>query len=233
MQQLVYAAYDVLHLAKLYYCLCDKVAEIGRTEWHKELCADLELLEYIPDPEPHRNLPDANRLSAFHLHIAKALYAWRESLAKRWNMPPSNVVSNKQLVEWTTATQFNYTTWQGTKGLIGRVKNEKDFHQVRLLIQKATAEAETLKLAKVWERTRKGVHLRTREDAETLKAKLHELRSALREEHGETVGALMLSATQCETIVNGKDFTTLRQFAVPYIRKAAEKVGLDTAYFKL
>jgi ribonuclease D len=233
MQQLVYAAYDVLHLAKLYYNLQEKVAELGRTDWHAELNLGLEQLEYIPDPEPHRNLPDSSRLSPFDLNITKALYHWRENLAKKWNMPPSNVIGNKQLVVWALNPNFTYADWCATKGMIGRLRNEKDFQYLKHLIQKATAEANTDNLSKTWERPKRGNFTRTREDAEVLKTKLHELRAHLRETHGETVGALMLSTTQCEGVISGGDFTILRKFAQPYIREGATAIGLDMVYFKL
>lgn len=233
MQQLIYAAYDVLHLAKLYYNLQEKVAEIGRTEWHAELNLGLEALEYTPDPEPHRNLPDSARLSDFDLNCTKALYYWRENLAKRWNMPPSNVVGNKQLVVWALHQGFTLAEWNDTKGMIGRVKNEKEYHHVKGLLKKAVAEAEALGLATVWERQKRVQFLRTREEVEQLKLKLNELRVYLRTTYGDSVGALMLSMTQCEGLIAGGDFTILRKFAQPYIRMGAEAIGLDMIKFRL
>jgi hypothetical protein len=148
-------------------------------------------------------------------------------------MPPSNVVGNKQLVVWALNQGFSLADWNDTKGMIGRVKNEKEFHHVKGLLKKAVAEAETLGLAKVWERQKRTPYTRSREEVEQLKLKLNELRVYLRATHGDSVGALMLSTTQCEGVISGGDFTILRKFAQPYIRMGADAIGLDMVKFNL
>lgn len=101
-KMLRYAAGDVAHLHQLHEILAARLAELGRTEWHREKCA--WQIEVATTGFPHEN-ENAWRLGPSRGWPPRALAAlyelwhWRESEASRLDRPPFKVMSNEYLLK--------------------------------------------------------------------------------------------------------------------------------------
>ncbi len=98
--QLSYALSDVTHLRVIYEKLREQVENAGRTAWIEEEFA------YLTDT----NLYDINPMDAYkrikagslrskHLVVLRALAAWRETLAKKTDVPRGRVIKDEVLIE--------------------------------------------------------------------------------------------------------------------------------------
>ncbi len=108
---LTYAANDTIFVVKLYQFLADRLAELGRTEWHRQFC-EREIEEvWTPKPVDEQDAERVWRVKGWSkvrtprgLAVLRALWYWRDDSAKRQNRPPFKVITNEYLVNiaiWT------------------------------------------------------------------------------------------------------------------------------------
>jgi ribonuclease D len=231
MSQIVYAAHDVLHLAELWQSIKADVLNLERWEWFLELNQAVLDCEVIENPTPHLNLKDAIKLSAYHQYILKAIYDWRDTFAKKMNLPPSSILSNPTIVTWAT-TPPTLQEWLSLKGVYISVKTEKQFNLFIENYKNAVAQADKLGLNKEFE-IKKRTHLRTREDADAIRELFKPLRNELKEMYGETAASLFINNVQIDEICLGKDLSILRKFAQPIVLELITDLGLPFDKYNL
>ncbi|HET8646610.1 MAG TPA: HRDC domain-containing protein, partial [Vicinamibacteria bacterium] len=99
-RQETYALADVQHLHVLHGRLSARLAERGRTSWVQEEC---EAVAALP-PSRRRQSDDfmgikgARRLAPRPLAALRELYAWRESVAERTDVPVFRILGNDPLL---------------------------------------------------------------------------------------------------------------------------------------
>lgn len=99
-QQEAYALADVRHLLALYELLAARLREQGRMAWVQEEC---EAVAALP-PSRRRQSDDylsvrgARRLTPRQLAVLRELYAWRESVAERTDVPAFRILGNEALL---------------------------------------------------------------------------------------------------------------------------------------
>jgi ribonuclease D len=99
-RQQAYALADVQHLLELYDRLRERLVEKGRLYWVQEEC---EAVTALP-PSRRRQSDDflgvkgARRLSPRQLAALRELYAWRESMAEKTDVPAFRILGNEPLL---------------------------------------------------------------------------------------------------------------------------------------
>lgn len=99
---LEYAATDTHYLIPLVDKLRDELLSLGRWEWAIEEFARLETVrhrESDADVEPWRKVKNLGALDRRSLAIVRALYDWRDQLARKADRPPFKVIGNDALID--------------------------------------------------------------------------------------------------------------------------------------
>jgi ribonuclease D len=96
-----YARNDSHHLKKLEEILRNDLEQLGRLEWHREMCQRLVeqcTSESGPDPDLAWRVKGSGRLDRRALAVLKALWQWRERAAVEANRPPFFILPSETLV---------------------------------------------------------------------------------------------------------------------------------------
>lgn len=99
---LEYAATDTRHLIALSAEMRRELQQIGRWEWALEEFARLETIRFMEkgdDEEGFRRLKGIAGLDRRSLGVARALYQWRDELARSADRPPFKIFGNDVIVE--------------------------------------------------------------------------------------------------------------------------------------
>lgn len=99
-----YALNDVRYLLPMAEMIVSALREKGRYEWFVESCEAAKTKVMARDEsrdEPWR-VQGAGRLDRRGLNYLQALWNWRNGEAESWDRPTFMVVTNRQLVEWST-----------------------------------------------------------------------------------------------------------------------------------
>ncbi len=99
---LEYAATDTRHLIALAAELRRELMELGRWEWAMEEFARLEKVRFTEkeeNGEGFRRLKGLAGLDRRSLAVARALYEWRDELARAADRPPFKIFGNDVIVE--------------------------------------------------------------------------------------------------------------------------------------
>jgi ribonuclease D len=113
-----YALADVQHLLVLHERLEARLREAGRLAWVQEEC---EAVTALP-PSRRRQSDDfmgvkgARRLSPRQLAVLRELYAWRESVAERTDVPSFRIVGNDPLLAISQALPRDMDTLERLRG---------------------------------------------------------------------------------------------------------------------
>jgi ribonuclease D len=98
---IAYAAADTRHLVPLSELLEKELVRTGRVEWAQEEFRRLEAVRWAgapEDSEAYRRLKGASRLDRLALAVLRELHAWRESEARRRDVPAFRVLPDALLV---------------------------------------------------------------------------------------------------------------------------------------
>ena len=101
---LTYAANDTIYVFKLYPILRQKLAEMNRTEWHRQMCAHFISEAWAdvptaPDPETCWRIKGWQSVETDKgLAVLSALWAWREKYAEKMDRPAFKVMTNENLI---------------------------------------------------------------------------------------------------------------------------------------
>jgi ribonuclease D len=101
-KQLSYAVNDTRFLEQLAERMGGELRERGRIDWHMESCrAMVESTgrESSRDPEEAWRIKGAGRLTRRQLAYLRELWRWRDTHARRANLPPFKVLGNEQIME--------------------------------------------------------------------------------------------------------------------------------------
>jgi ribonuclease D len=98
---LEYAATDTRHLAQLAEKLRAELEGLGRWEWALEEFARLETIRWTDrdDEEPFRRLKGIGGLDRRSLAIIRALYDFRDRLAREADRPPFKIFNNDTIID--------------------------------------------------------------------------------------------------------------------------------------
>lgn len=142
-EQLVYAAIDVIYLQKVKNKLLSQLEEEGRLHWLEEENQLLENLKFTEPDNPHLKLKNAFRLTLYQQYILKALFDFREDLAKEFDKPAPFVIPNDALIELACNTDVDIHEWLNhTRGIHGRMKKPSYEKKLRNIIKQVVNQAE-------------------------------------------------------------------------------------------
>jgi ribonuclease D len=99
---LKYAVEDTAFLPRIARALREELEQLGRTEWHRQLCGQLiELSQAARDRDPDESwrIKGSFHLDRKALAILRELWRWRDAEAQRWDRPPFMVLGNEKLLE--------------------------------------------------------------------------------------------------------------------------------------
>ena len=117
---LEYAASDTRHLIALAGRMREELIALGRWEWAEEEFARLEMIRFAEkdqNGEGFRRLKGINALDRRSLAIARALYDWRDELARAADRPPFKIFGNDVIIEVARAKAADAEGLNGVKAL--------------------------------------------------------------------------------------------------------------------
>src|SRR5258705_6679024 len=133
---LVYAATDTRHLIDLATRLRDELKALGRWEWAVEEFARLEQIRFNEkdaDEEPFRRLKGLGALDRRSLAVVRALYDFRDGLAREADRPPFKIFSNELSFEVAKVKPASTQDFNSIKGVSGYHRNRFGRDIVRLV----------------------------------------------------------------------------------------------------
>jgi len=100
-EMLAYAATDTRHLIELAEKLRAELEALGRWEWAVEEFARLETIRWSErgDEEPFRRLKGIGSFDRRSLAVVRALYDFRDRLAREADRPPFKIFSNDTIID--------------------------------------------------------------------------------------------------------------------------------------
>jgi ribonuclease D len=123
-EQLGYARDDVEHLLELAAELERRLVELGRLEWAREECEQLEQSSDERDLDAiFARLPRVRSLNASARPVARELVRWREQTAERTDRPVQSVLGDAALMEIARrkpSSQGELARVRGAGGATGR-----------------------------------------------------------------------------------------------------------------
>jgi ribonuclease D len=115
---LEYAASDTRHLISLADALREELIAMGRWEWAQEEFARMETIRFSEkEEEGFRRLKGVGALDRRSLAIAKALYDWRDGLARAADRPPFKIFGNDAILEVAKAKAATSDALEKVKAL--------------------------------------------------------------------------------------------------------------------
>ena len=118
--QLQYAEDDVRHSVDLMMCILEKAESLGRADWIRSEMRLYDDPALYKDSDPETEMPrvrGSGALTKKQRDILRALAAWRESSARRRNLPRSFILSDEAIVALTKNTPTSAEAIQPVKGL--------------------------------------------------------------------------------------------------------------------
>jgi ribonuclease D len=100
--QLEYASNDTRYLVPLAEKLDEELLALGRKAWHEEACARMVVVtgkDAVKEPDREWRIKGLKGLSRRQLAFVREVWRWRESEAKRADLPPFKIVGEKHILE--------------------------------------------------------------------------------------------------------------------------------------
>jgi ribonuclease D len=120
--QIAYAAEDVQFLLSIHTYLQKRLQALGRDEWAREEFARLETAvgEKSKDPlDRYHRIRGWDSLKPRHAAVLRDLAAWRETEARRRNLPRGRVMRDEVLLQLARHPPKNVEELRGLRGLHG------------------------------------------------------------------------------------------------------------------
>ena len=142
--QLDYASDDVVYLPRMYEAMHAKLAAKGRLEWLDPDFEELSDPEHFQgdDRERFRRLKRVSQLSRRQLSAAREFAAWRETEARKRNVPRKWVVTDEQIVEACRREARSIDELFMVRGMRERVTTRDARAVVALMVKGFDAPAE-------------------------------------------------------------------------------------------
>ena len=157
---LEYATTDTRHLIELAGKLRAELEALGRWEWAQEEFARLEAIRFTEkdgDEEPFRRLKGLSSLEPRALAVVRALYDWRDGLARKADRPPFKIIGNDVILELARVKPLTAAELNNVKPLSGFHRNRYGKDLIRLVGEAMAIAEESLperQAAKPWLRDR-------------------------------------------------------------------------------
>ncbi len=136
-----YAAEDTRHLERLARILEDELDALGRRAWAEEEFRRLESVRWRAaedtDPEPFRRAKGAARLDRRGLAALRALWAWREEVARRRDRPPFRVLREETLMELARSRPATRDALSAIPGLPEPVRRGRGAEEILACLREA------------------------------------------------------------------------------------------------
>lgn len=117
-RQIEYALQDVVHLKPVRDTLCERLAELGRTEWLAAELADWQAgVEKAEFHERWRRMSGLSNLGPPALAIARELWHWRDAEAQRRNVPARHILRDDLIAELAKGATDDIQRIQNIRGL--------------------------------------------------------------------------------------------------------------------
>jgi ribonuclease D len=227
-EQLLYAANDVVYLHPLKDNLLGHIRELDRLSWLEEECRLLEMIEQKDQADRYQKLRGADRLTCFELFVLKQMYDYREKLAYQLNKPSGSVIPNEVLVNMAAEPVLQFSDWQSTKGMMGRIKDHQNFKDFRNVILQAQEQARQENIPHTRPtRPRRPDFLVTREEAEKRKARLLPVRSHLAALYGENVATILLPQGVVNEYAEGKPLEIRKNYARQIVSTVLSELAIS------
>jgi len=155
-----YAATDTRHLVALADRLREELKALGRWEWAVEEFGRLEQIRFNEkdsDEEPFRRLKGLGALDRRSLAVVRALYDYRDGLAREADRPPFKIFSNDLIFEVAKIKPLATHDFNAIKGVSGYHRGRYGRDVVRLVKEALAIPDEELpekSEAKTWLRDR-------------------------------------------------------------------------------
>jgi len=137
-EQLNYAAMDTHHLLRLRDALETELRQKGRLEWAQEefeAAASAERREKEFDPEGFRRIKGSRDLSQQDQVVLRALYLFRDEVARRMDVPPFKVLNNSILLDLVHRPPDSPEQLHNRRGISDRVARKYSTRIVNLIAQ--------------------------------------------------------------------------------------------------
>ncbi|MBA9077585.1 MULTISPECIES: ribonuclease D [Rufibacter] len=146
-KQLEYAALDVLYLHELKTAMVGKIKELDRMAWLEEEDKLLESIIYTEQEDPHLKIKFPQRLTLFQQFILKPIYAFRDEVAQKWNLPAGQVINTNALLQLLNNPEQSINEWlYHTKGVHGRLQQDRYEGPLQRIVNGAVQEANKRKI---------------------------------------------------------------------------------------
>ncbi len=140
-KQVEYAAEDVLHLLKLKRELDNQAEAKGISDWVAQENAILSQVDYSDaDDNTIYRKKDKKELTQHEWYLMKALIDFRETIAKKYNKPSHQIVSNDILKAYAQ-NPARAKNWEFERGVFRGIKNGSYQNKIVKLLQEASNEA--------------------------------------------------------------------------------------------
>jgi ribonuclease D len=117
-EMLAYAAMDTKYLPQLRDILRDKLVSMGRWSWAEEEFSQLTTIRWSPGTdEGFWKLKGAKVLRGQGIAVLRALYQWRDQLARQLDKAPFRVLNNETLIELARLQPRDRTSLAAVRGL--------------------------------------------------------------------------------------------------------------------
>ncbi|BCA53538.1 Ribonuclease D [Nitrospira sp. KM1] len=134
--QIVYAAEDVQFLLSIHTVLLNRLEHLGRLEWVQEEFARLEAAVGEKGREPldrYQRIRGWDSLRPKHAAVLRDLAAWRESEARRRNVPRGRVMRDEVLLQLARHPARTLDELRGVRGLHASEADRHGEHLLKLI----------------------------------------------------------------------------------------------------
>jgi len=228
-----YAANDVFHLLRLKSFIDQKAENLGIQSWVEEENRSLDLLDYSNlDHNQTVKEKDKQDMNEREWHLFKKLMHWRDKIARQYEKPPFQIVSN-QILTQVAKDSRTLMEWQQMRGVFRMVQTDDVKNELIKLLKEGISEADELNLTdqkpakKLLSREDHKKMMTLKSEISTAKKNLFDpIKQKIKEELGEETASYLLSNRIVEEIVTGENNTML-SYKKKLIKQYTGELGLN------
>jgi len=237
-RQKSYAANDVLHLLKLKDHIHQQAVSRDIQNWIEEENRSLDELDYS-DLDHNQTIKEKDKqdLTEREWHLFKLLMHWRDNVAKKYQKPPFQIISNQILAQIAKDSR-TLMDWLHMRGVFRMIQTEDVKTELIELLKEGSTEAEKLNLSDQ-RSAKKSLNKEEHRELMALKTEISKARKnifdpikqKIKEEMGEETAAFLLSNRIVEELVTG-EYGNMLGYKKDFIIKCADELGMDTGELK-
>jgi len=237
-RQKSYAANDVLHLLKLKDHIHQQAVSRDIQNWIEEENRSLDELDYS-DLDHNQTIKEKDKqdLTEREWHLFKLLMHWRDKVAKKYQKPPFQIISNQILAQIAKDSR-TLMDWLHMRGVFRMIQTEDVKTELIELLKEGSTEAEKLNLSDQ-RSAKKSLNKEEHRELIALKTEISKARKnifdpikqKIKEEMGEETAAFLLSNRIVEELVTG-EYGNMLGYKKDFIIKCADELGMDTGELK-